>query len=72
MAHEQAAERCTQYILCGVDTPHGLKPDGFSVLRGGLRHRSLKAWPQPLSIRGGVVIAVQAGSTVWAGMPAEG
>src|SRR6185437_6951829 len=43
-----------------VDTPHGLKPDGFSVLWGGLRHLSLKALPKPLYILGGVVVSMQA------------
>ena len=37
---------------------------GFSVLRGGLRHASPKALPKPLSILGGVVVAMQAGSAV--------
>ena len=43
----------------------------FSVLRGGLRHLSLKALPTPLYILGGVMVSMQAGSAVRAGMPAD-
>lgn len=55
-----------------IDTPLGLKPQGFSVLRGSLRSLSLKALPKPLYVLRGVVIAMQAGSTVRATMPADG
>ena len=54
-----------------LDTPHGLKPDGFSVLRRGQRHASPKALPEPLYILRGVVVAMQAGSALRAGMPAD-
>src|SRR5262249_16872890 len=55
-----------------IDTPHGLKPDGCSVLRRGQRHASPKPLPAALSILGGVVVPVQARPTVRAGVPAEG
>ena len=54
-----------------LDTPRGLKPDGFSVLRRGYRHASPKALPEPFYIPGGIVVPVQAGATVWASMPAD-
>src|SRR5260221_12846527 len=43
-----------------------------SVLRRSLRHGSPKGQPGPLYVQGGVVVAVQAGPTVRAGMPADG
>ena len=54
------------------DTPHGLKPGGFSVLRGHQRSLSPKALPAPFYVSGGVVISVQAGSALRATMPADG
>ena len=44
----------------------------FSVLRRGQRHASLKALPKPLYILGGVMVSMQARTTVWARMPADG
>ena len=54
------------------DTPHGLKPDGFSVLRRSQRHASPKGLPGPLYILGSVVVSMQAGSAVWTRVPADG
>jgi hypothetical protein len=54
------------------DTPPGPMPHGFSVLRGGLRHPSLKALPKPFYVLRGIVVAVQAYSAVRAGVPADG
>ena len=55
-----------------LDTPHGLKPDGCSVLRRSQRHASPKALPKPLYVLGGVMIAMQACSAVRARVPADG
>jgi hypothetical protein len=43
-----------------IDTPRGLKPNGFSALRRDQRHASPKGLPGPLYIPSGVVVAVQA------------
>jgi len=59
-------------MLQFIDTPHGLKPDGFSVLRRSQRHASPTALPKPLYVLGGVVVSVQAGSAVRASVPADG
>ena len=45
---------------------------GFSVLRRGQRHASLKGLPGPFYILRGVVVSMQARATVWARMPADG
>ncbi len=42
-----------------IDTPRGLKPHGFSVLRRGQRHASPKGLPGPLYVSGSVMVAVQ-------------
>jgi hypothetical protein len=44
---------------------------GFSVLRRGQRHASPKGQPGPLYILGGVVVPMQAGPAVRAGVPAD-
>jgi hypothetical protein len=59
-------------LLLGTDTPHGLKPDGLSVLWGGLRHRSPTGLPGPFSILGGGVVAPAARAPVRVGVPADG
>ena len=55
-----------------LDTPLGLMSHGFSVLWGCLRNLSPKALPKPLYVPGGVVIPMQAGATIWTGVPADG
>jgi hypothetical protein len=55
-----------------IDTPHGLKPDRFSVLRGLYPGPSPKTLPAPLYVLGRVVVPMQAGSTVRATVPADG
>jgi hypothetical protein len=59
-------------VSAHIDTPHRLKPDGFSVLRRGQRRASPKALPKPFYILGGVVIAVQARAAAGATVPADG
>src|SRR5215471_10567047 len=54
-----------------IDTPHGLKPDGFSVPRRGQRHASPKALPKPLYVPCRVVVSMQAHSAVWTATPAD-
>src|SRR5262245_5333986 len=54
-----------------LDTPYGLQPHGCSVPRRSQRHASLKVLPEPLYIPGGVVVPMQARSTVQAAMPAH-
>jgi hypothetical protein len=61
-----------QLPLDGFDTPHGLKPGGFSVLWGCLRHLSPTALPEPFSLLGGVVVPMETGSAVRAAMQADG
>jgi hypothetical protein len=48
------------------------KAGGFSVLSRDLRHGSPTALTEPFSVLGGVVVPVEAGSAVWAAMPADG
>ena len=55
-----------------IDTPHGLKPNGFSVLRRGLRHASPKALPKPLYVLCRVVVPMQTCAALRAEMPADG
>ena len=59
-------------IKPSIDTPPGLKPDGFSVLRGQYASPSPKALPEPFYVLRGVVVAMEARSAVRAGMPADG
>ena len=54
------------------DTPPGLQPHGFSVLRRGYATPPRRALPGPLYVLGRVVVPMQARSTVRAGMPADG
>jgi protein-L-isoaspartate O-methyltransferase len=58
--------------VCLADTPHGLKPGGFSVHCPNHRRDSPKALPAPLHGSGGVLISVQAHATFRARMPAHG
>ena len=61
----------TPRVSWHIDTPPGINPHGFSVLRRRLRHGSPKGLPGPLYILGGVVVSMQARATVRAGMPAD-
>src|SRR5258707_9512252 len=58
--------RCSQWTP--ADTPHGLKPDGFSVHRPSQRRDSPKALSAPLDVSGCVLIAVHNQPTVGADM----
>jgi hypothetical protein len=52
----------------GIDTPHRLKPDGFSVQRRSLRHDSPKGLPSPFYVPGGILVAVEEQATARADM----
>ena len=54
------------------DTPQGLKPGGFSVLRRGFRYASPMGLPGPFYVLCGVMVPMQARATVRATMPADG
>ena len=54
------------------DTPLGLKPHGFSVLRGWYPNPSPTALPEPLYVLRRVVVPMQAHATLRAAMPADG
>ena len=55
-----------------ADTPHGLKPDGFSVHRPRQRRDSPKALSAPLDISCRVLVAVQHETAVPTDMRANG
>jgi hypothetical protein len=55
-----------------LDTPLGINPHGFSVLRRSLRHGSPKGLPGPLYILRGVMVSMQACPTLRATMSADG
>ena len=54
-----------------LDTPQGLKLHRFSVHRRSLRHGSPMGLPGPLDVLRGVMVAMQARPTLWAGVPAN-
>jgi len=60
-----------QHIYEIVDTPRGLKPDGFSVLRGRYPSPSPKALPKPFYVLCSVMVSMQAYAALWTGVPAD-
>jgi hypothetical protein len=57
--YHQVFNRASWSLYKVIDTPRGLKPHGFSVLRRGQRHASPKGLPGPLYVSGSVMVAVQ-------------
>src|SRR5262249_22876682 len=56
VAQDPACRSTTHAML---DTPHGLKPDGFSLHHGGGTHRSTTGLPRPEDGLGRGLVAVQ-------------
>lgn len=51
-------DKAHQHKGYGLGTPHGLKPDGFSVHRPRYRRVSPKRLPGALDIQGGVLVPI--------------